>query len=94
MFERYLGEVTPEKRSAPSETYRIKAMMKRSIAHRTLAMRPAKDRDVTEEPAARDLDLYENVLRKWVRETSTDPSMLRLAERSSTTFTASRVNRP
>lgn len=38
MFDRYLREITPEKRSASSETYRIKAMMQRSIAHRTLAM--------------------------------------------------------
>ncbi|TIX46650.1 MAG: site-specific integrase [Mesorhizobium sp.] len=38
MFERYLREITPGKRSASSETYRIKAMMTRSIAHRTLAM--------------------------------------------------------
>ncbi|MEP9399776.1 site-specific integrase [Mesorhizobium sp. KR2-14] len=38
LFERYLREITPQKRSASSEAYRIKAMMKRSIAHRTLAM--------------------------------------------------------
>lgn len=38
LFERYLREITPQKRSASSETYRIKAVMKRSIAHRTLAM--------------------------------------------------------
>ena len=38
LFERYLREITPQKRSASSETYRVKAIMKRSIAHRTLAM--------------------------------------------------------
>ena len=32
-----------------------------------------KDRGVTVAQAARDLDLHENVLRKWVRETSADP---------------------
>jgi len=38
LFQRYLREITPEKRSASSETYRIRAIMKRSIAHRTLAL--------------------------------------------------------
>ena len=38
LFERYLREITPSKRSASSERYRIKAMMDRSIAYRTLAM--------------------------------------------------------
>ncbi|RWE68083.1 site-specific integrase [Mesorhizobium sp.] len=38
LFGRYLREITPAKRSASSETYRIRAMMTRSIAHRTLAM--------------------------------------------------------
>lgn len=32
-----------------------------------------KDRGVTVAQAARDLDLHENVLRIWVRETSADP---------------------
>src|SRR5690606_27993080 len=38
LFERYLKEITPHKRSVSSETYRINAMLKRDIAHRTLAM--------------------------------------------------------
>ena len=38
LSERYLKEITPHKRSVSSETYRIKAMLKRDIAHRTLAM--------------------------------------------------------
>ncbi|MDO8290602.1 MAG: site-specific integrase [Parvibaculum sp.] len=38
LFDRYLKEVTPLKRSAKVETYRIKAMMERPIAFRTLAM--------------------------------------------------------
>ena len=37
LFERYLREITPAKRSSSSETYRIRAMMTRPIAHRTLA---------------------------------------------------------
>lgn len=37
LFDRYLREITPAKRSSSSESYRIKAMMTRSIAHRTLA---------------------------------------------------------
>lgn len=37
------------------------------------ALRLVKDRGVAVAQAARDLDLHENVLRKWVRETSADP---------------------
>ncbi len=37
------------------------------------AMRLVRDRGVTVPQAARDLDVHENVLRKWVRELSTDP---------------------
>jgi transposase len=37
------------------------------------AVRLVKDRGVAVAQAARDLDLHENVLRKWVRETSADP---------------------
>ncbi len=37
------------------------------------AVRLVKDRGVTVAQAARDLDLHENMLRKWVRETSADP---------------------
>lgn len=37
------------------------------------AVRLVKDRGVAVAQAARDLDLHENVLRKWVRETSVDP---------------------
>jgi transposase len=37
------------------------------------AVRLIKDRGVAVAQAARDLDLHENVLRKWVRELSTDP---------------------
>ena len=37
------------------------------------AVRLVRDRGVAVAQAARDLDLHENVLRKWVRETSADP---------------------
>ena len=37
------------------------------------AVRLVKDRGVSVAQAARDLDLHENVLRKWVREVSGDP---------------------
>lgn len=37
------------------------------------AVRLVKERGVAAEQAARDLDLHENVLRKWVRELSADP---------------------
>ncbi len=37
------------------------------------AVRLVKDRGVSVAQAARDLDLHENVLRKWVREASSDP---------------------
>ncbi len=37
------------------------------------AVRLVKDRGVAISQAARDLDLHENVLRKWVRELTADP---------------------
>jgi transposase len=37
------------------------------------AVRLVKDRGVAVAQAARNLDLHENVLRKWVRATSADP---------------------
>ena len=37
------------------------------------AVRLVKDRGVTVAQAARDLDLHENVLRKWVRQFADDP---------------------
>jgi transposase len=37
------------------------------------AVRLVKDRGVTVAQAARDLDVHENVLRKWVREATADP---------------------
>ena len=37
------------------------------------AVRVIKDRGVAVAQAARDLDVHENVLRKWVRELSGDP---------------------
>jgi transposase len=37
------------------------------------AVRLVKDRGVSVAQAARDLDVHENVLRKWVRELSGDP---------------------
>lgn len=43
MLERYLREITPHKRSASTEGYRIKALMGRAIAHRTLAMLTSSD---------------------------------------------------
>ena len=38
LLERYLTEITPHKRSAQTETYRIRVLMKHEIAYRTLAM--------------------------------------------------------
>lgn len=38
LLERYLDEVTPLKRSAAVEGFRVRAMTRRSIAYRTLAM--------------------------------------------------------
>lgn len=43
LLERYLTEITPHKRSAQTETYRIRAMMKHEIAYRTLAMLSSTD---------------------------------------------------
>jgi transposase len=37
------------------------------------AVRLVKDRGVAVAQAARDLDLHENVLRKWIRELGADP---------------------
>lgn len=37
------------------------------------AVRLVKERGVSVAQAARDLDLHENVLRKWIREFSADP---------------------
>ncbi len=37
------------------------------------AVRLVRDRGVTVAQAARDLDLHENVLRKWIKEFSADP---------------------
>ena len=37
------------------------------------AVRLVKDRGVAVAQAARDLDLHENVLRKWIREAMSDP---------------------
>ena len=37
------------------------------------AVRLIRDRGVSVAQAARDLDVYENVLRKWVKEFSADP---------------------
>ena len=37
------------------------------------AVRLVKDRGVTVAQAARDLELHENVLRKWIREMGADP---------------------
>lgn len=38
------------------------------------AVKLVRERGVTVEQAARDLDVHENVLRKWVREYGDDPS--------------------
>ena len=43
LLERYLVEITPHKRSAATENYRVKALMRRDIAHRTLAMLSSAD---------------------------------------------------
>lgn len=38
------------------------------------AVKLVRERGVTVAPASRDLDVHENVLRKWVREYGDDPS--------------------
>ena len=38
------------------------------------AVRLIRERGVTVSQAARDLDVHENVLRKWVKELSADPA--------------------
>lgn len=38
------------------------------------AVKLVREREVTVAPASRDLDVHENVLRKWVREYGDDPS--------------------
>lgn len=43
LLARYLAEITPHKRSASTEAYRVKALMGRDIAHRTLAMLSSVD---------------------------------------------------
>ncbi|KPA99859.1 integrase [Ahrensia marina] len=43
LFERYLTDITPHKKSARTEAYRIKRLMKRDIAHRTLSMLSSAD---------------------------------------------------
>jgi integrase len=43
LLARYLIEVTPSKRSASTEAYRLKALMQRDIAYRTLAMLSSAD---------------------------------------------------
>lgn len=43
LLERYLTEITPHKRSARSEESRIRGLMGRDIAHRTLAMLSSAD---------------------------------------------------
>lgn len=43
LLGRYLEEITPHKRSARSEEYRIKSLMGRDIAHRTLTMLSSAD---------------------------------------------------
>ena len=43
LMARYRDEITPSKRSAESERYRIDALLKRDICHRTLAMLSSHD---------------------------------------------------
>ncbi|WP_273725085.1 site-specific integrase [Brucella gallinifaecis] len=38
LLERYVTEITPQKRSAQTEAYRVRVLMKHEIAYRTLAM--------------------------------------------------------
>lgn len=45
-----------------------------SRAYKLEAVKLVRDRGVTVGQAARDLDVHENVLRKWVREYGADPS--------------------
>ena len=40
------------------------------------AVKLVKERGVTAAQAARDLDVHENVLRKWVRELAADPKQV------------------
>lgn len=44
-----------------------------SVEFKLEAVRLVKERGVTVAQAARDLDVHENVLRKWVRELAADP---------------------
>ena len=44
-----------------------------SRAFKLEAVRLVKERGASVAQAARDLDLHENVLRKWIREVSADP---------------------
>ena len=44
-----------------------------SLEFKFEAVRLAKDRGVTVAQAARDLDVHENVLRKWIRELAGEP---------------------
>ena len=50
-------------------------MVRRSFSreYKLEAVKFIQDRGVTVAQAARDLDIHENVLRKWVREFRTDP---------------------
>ena len=50
-------------------------MVRRSFSreYKLEAVKLIQDRGVTVAQAARDLDIHENVLRKWVREFRTDP---------------------
>lgn len=47
------------------------------------AVRLIKEQGVSAAQAARDLDVHENVLRKWVRELASDPSQAQTAASSS-----------
>ncbi len=46
------------------------------------AVKLVRDRGVAVAQAARDLDLHENVLRKWVREAEADPQSAFSGQRS------------
>jgi transposase len=50
------------------------------------AVRLIRDRGVSVAQAARDLDVYENVLRKWVKEFAADPAQVFPGEGQSATF--------
>jgi hypothetical protein len=76
LLERYLLEITPTKRSASSESYRIKALIGQDIAYWTLALLSAVAAATEQGPSlrARSLRLGTAILVQFDRFTSTSCS--------------------